>query len=434
MRPNNLANTIHSHDRPIHDWYRFVLSFPPHLVRDYLTDFAIGAGDVVLDPFCGTGTTLIECKKRGIASIGVEANPLAHFVSSVKLDWRPDALGLIQHATAIAHQVHDCLSCDGLDDNRLFDMAEAEAYVAKTPMLRTFSSETERVLLNNTISPIPLHKTLTLLHIIQAQPDSPYRRHEQLGLIACAVREWSNLRFAPEVGIGRIKYDVRVVEVWLEHVRQMAFDLMTIPSTDDNAPKIYRADARQLEFLEADSISAVITSPPYPNEKDYTRATRLEAALLGYIVDRASLRELKQALLRSNTRNVYVHDDDDQWIKSFPRILDLAETIESRRIELGKTSGFERLYGRVTKLYFGGMARHLSSLRRALKPGAMLAYVVGDQASYLQVMIRTGELLAEIAESLGYEVVRIDLFRTRLATATKAQLREEVLILRWRGR
>jgi 2-polyprenyl-3-methyl-5-hydroxy-6-metoxy-1,4-benzoquinol methylase len=48
-------------------------------------------------------------------------------------------------------------------------------------------------------------------------------------------------------------------------------------------------------------------------------------------------------------------------------------------------------------------------------------------------MIRTGQLLAGLAESLGYEVVGLDLFRTRLATATKKQLREEVVVLRWPG-
>jgi hypothetical protein len=80
------------------------------------------------------------------------------------------------------------------------------------------------------------------------------------------------------------------------------------------------------------------------------------------------------------------------------------------------------------------MSRHLAELREKLKPGAQLAYVVGDQASYLRVMIRTGQLLADIAQSLGYEVVDIDLFRTRLATATKEQLREEVVVLRWMGK
>ena len=80
------------------------------------------------------------------------------------------------------------------------------------------------------------------------------------------------------------------------------------------------------------------------------------------------------------------------------------------------------------------MTRHLSELRRVLRPGAQLAYVVGDQASYLRIMIRTGQLLAEIATSLGYEVVGIDLFRTRLSTATREQLREEVVLLRWPGK
>jgi len=68
-----------------------------------------------------------------------------------------------------------------------------------------------------------------------------------------------------------------------------------------------------------------------------------------------------------------------------------------------------------------------------LRTGAQLAYVVGDQASYLRVMIRTGQILADIAGSIGYEVGSIDLFRTRLATATQEQLREEVVVLRWPG-
>ena len=48
-------------------------------------------------------------------------------------------------------------------------------------------------------------------------------------------------------------------------------------------------------------------------------------------------------------------------------------------------------------------------------------------------MIRTGQILADIASSLGYEVTGIDLFRTRLSTATREQLREEVVLLRWPG-
>ncbi len=51
-------------------------------------------GDLVLDPFCGTGTTLVECKKLGIDSVGIEANSACVFASRVKIDWsiRPELL------------------------------------------------------------------------------------------------------------------------------------------------------------------------------------------------------------------------------------------------------------------------------------------------------------------------------------------------------
>ena len=133
-----------------------------------------------------------------------------------------------------------------------------------------------------------------------------------------------------------------------------------------------------------------------------------------------------------NTRGVYKGDDDDQWIAQHPEIQRIADAIEQRRMEMGKNSGFERMYPRVTKLYFGGMARHLAELRTVLRPGAQLAYVVGDQASYLRVMIRTGQLIADIAQALGYGLVRFDLFRTRLAPATRELLRREVVVRRLR--
>lgn len=48
-------------------------------------------------------------------------------------------------------------------------------------------------------------------------------------------------------------------------------------------------------------IVAVITSPPYPNEKDYSRTTRLESVILGYINTKDDLRRFKKGMLRSNT-------------------------------------------------------------------------------------------------------------------------------------
>ncbi len=65
-------NRLRAEDSAAHDWYRFVLSFPPHLVRECLDRLGLDSHSRVLDPFCGTGTTLVECKKLGIPSAGIE--------------------------------------------------------------------------------------------------------------------------------------------------------------------------------------------------------------------------------------------------------------------------------------------------------------------------------------------------------------------------
>ena len=68
----NGNNKILPYDSAFHNWYRFVLSFPPHLVRDYIEDFGLSDDHVILDPFCGTGTTLVEAKLHNIPAIGVD--------------------------------------------------------------------------------------------------------------------------------------------------------------------------------------------------------------------------------------------------------------------------------------------------------------------------------------------------------------------------
>ena len=98
------SNRLDTSDRAAHDWYRFVLSFPPHLVREYIDRFQLDSSATVLDPFCGTGTTIVECKKLGFLSIDVEAHPMAHFASITKIDWSPDPDRLEKTAAAVAER------------------------------------------------------------------------------------------------------------------------------------------------------------------------------------------------------------------------------------------------------------------------------------------------------------------------------------------
>ncbi|MEJ2703500.1 MAG: hypothetical protein P8Z79_13765, partial [Sedimentisphaerales bacterium] len=349
-------------------------------------------------------------------SIGIEASPMAAFASRVKTSWTKKFLQLKNTGEKVVEQAIRTYSQSG------------------QPILK-FTPEQEKIILTHSISELPLHKCLILLNEIKAVADVEVRNHLLLALAHVAVSSASNLKFGPEVGVRRKKKeDAHVFEDFFARVSAMVQDLHLVADYPTTPSAVLTADSRHVNSaIPETSIDAVVTSPPYPNEKDYTRTTRLESALLGFLKDKHDLKRLKQDLLRSNTRNVYVKDSDDTLIAAGSAVDRIAKEIERRRIALNKTSGFERLYHRVTRLYFGGMKRHFLELQRLLRPGAKLAYVVGDQASYLQVMIRTGELLAEIAHEIGYDVVDLELFRTRISTATGEHLREEVLVLEWKG-
>lgn len=408
----NIENQLKDIDSEIHNWYRFVLSFPPHLVQQYLKEFHAGQNSLVLDPFCGTGTTNVECKKMGIPSVGVEASPITHFASKVKCNWNCNVSLLYKDAEQIAKK---------------------SQAIIDTGLFLTLPEEHEKLILKNSISPIPLSKALILRDSILSA-NSPYQDYYLLSLAKHLVFSFSNLRFGPEVGVSRKKkLDADVTSIWLQQIYEMGSDLAHQATNISVPATIIHGDARTVDLSQyKHTIDCVITSPPYPNEKDYSRTTRLESVLLGFINSKDELRSIKKGFIRSNTKNVYKDDNDEKYVDGINSIYELSKSIEDKRIELNKTSGFERLYGRVVRLYFGGMARHLINIKSALKDGAFLAYVVGDQASYFQIPIRTSQILGEVAESIGnYKVVRIDTFRKRFATATETWLNEDVLILQY---
>ena len=245
-------NRLRPEDRAVHDWYRFVLSFPPHLVRSYLDAFGVNSTQKVLDPFCGTGTTLVECKKLNIPSVGIERNPMAGFASRTKLDWNVDPDTLVSHAKEIAGLALDRFQGQGINDSEPAPLFQA----GNLPVMdfQMLSPDRLGLLLKNSISPLPLHKTLLLIDALEQQRNDTVYAHERLALAAALVSEISNLHFGPEVGIGRIQKDAPVVGPWLDRIKAMGDNLAALRKQAGVESSVHLADARRLEeFLEPSS-------------------------------------------------------------------------------------------------------------------------------------------------------------------------------------
>lgn len=422
--PTNRTSNGRSHlqqfqEAAFHRWYNFVLGFSDQLVQPLLDTLAITSKDTVLDPFCGTGTTLIECAKRGIPAIGIDANPFAIFSAKVKCQFDTDPTALLQAAARV--------------EGRYKAIASSNRRLTDNPTYRYIDSS--GMLERGWISKRPLRKALALQEAIQRGHDTKLASALTLALASDLPTNIGNMKFGPQIYRGPMKDDVDPLPLFWARVRAMAEDLRR---TKDRLtyPKQVAivGDARRLKpTLRAHyqqripEFNFVICSPPYPTEHDYTRHTRLELAFTDNVSTLASLRTIKRAMIRSHTKGIYQGDNDGRRVVKIASIETLANEV-ARAIE-GKESGFEKLYPTVVRSYFGGMRRHFTSLFRLMPRGGKAVYVVGDQAAYARVPIRTAVLLGEVAESVGFKVDGISQWRQRWATGISAYLDENILFL-----
>ena len=145
-----------------------------------------------------------NAKKLGIPSVGIEANPLAHFACQVKTAWEVNVNGLLKHTARVAAAAHAELEAVGIADNPLplFSLPrQAELRLQALPV------GSYDLLLTDSISPLPLHKTLTLLDCLKRLADEHYQPYELLALAKALVDDIGNLHFGPEVGVGAKKSD-----------------------------------------------------------------------------------------------------------------------------------------------------------------------------------------------------------------------------------
>ena len=401
----------------VHEWYRIILGFPDRLVTELLTRFGAEPGQLVLDAFCGAGTTLVECMKMGIDSIGIDSNPSSCFSARVKTNWRLSPERLLELAREI--------------ENNLPRYVSRKVAHKRDPTYKYLDES--GMLSRKWISCKPLRKAIGLKNCItDLRTTRAYRNALMLALIAEVIRGASNVKFGPELYCGPVKRDARVLAGFKSRVQAMADDLRTVSQVDFGDAMVVQGDSRKHATFSGvckkNSISCVICSPPYPTEHDYTRNSRLELAFLEEVLDLKSLRSIKKTMIRSHTKGIYVGDDDESLVKDNETIKDLVSTLEPK--VKTKSHGFAKLYPKVVREYFGGMKRHFKSIKPFLVKGAHCAYVVGDQSSYLQVHIATAKILSEIAEEVGFETVEIKHWRSRWSTTTSREVHENILILK----
>lgn len=437
MRQNQAKQALV--DDAVHNWYRFVLAYPDHFVREMCERFKIRATQTVLDPFCGTGTTLVECKKLGIDSIGVESNPACVLASRVKTDWTLEPPQLLKVTSKILQSLRpefDRLILAtkplfsgneqmDLQDSPLICQSSIAQYIIDSGMIE-----------RKWISPVPFYKTIALREEIVSKAPTGYRDILLLALASLLVSDIANIKFGPELYCVKPKHDVDVLTLFESKLAKIVDDLKTVQKIQSPGEvRVMYGDSRDISSILREhgirQVDHVITSPPYPTEKDYTRNTRLELAYLGFVRDKKSLRNIKDKMVRSHSKGIYVSDSDGTLVADIPEVKALAD--EMRRKIVGKTYGFAKLYPRIIEEYFGGMYRHFVGLSSVLRPGGKCAYVVGEQRTYLGTYTPTAKILGVLAErpEIGLVVEDVLTWRSRVGTTGDGKsIKEEVLILR----
>jgi len=279
LRKRRTAGTIHNlHPYPT----RFAPAIPAKLIE------ALSApGDVVLDPFCGSGTTLIEARRLGRSAIGVDLSPLAILISRVKnnrltLEDRKAVAVSLALATSLV---------SSLQRRSLGDLAEAEYFDEDLrDQCRALGiSLSDAILGPAEIDELsewfPKHAFQEIMRIRAAIKQCPLDPARDLLLIALSSVLLQLSYQKSDTRLSKIDREIGPQEP-LNAWKRKVVDLQQLLAREHRSlswpqPDIYEGDARRLEFLQASSVDLIVTSPPYSKTYDYRAFQRLRLLALG---------------------------------------------------------------------------------------------------------------------------------------------------------
>lgn len=372
---------------PVHRWFRYPAGFSGDWVERVIGDRECPAHHV-LDPFAGTGTTLVAAQRLGVPSIGVEPHPFVSRVADAKLLWTSDPTDFIRGAAAVLRR-------------------------ARPVELRELPSLLQACYPTGTLA------ELEGIRLAVDEVEAPDKVRRLLWLALVSV-----LRRCSPVGTAQWQYVLprrrkASVEPPREAFRRqtdlMAADMRVFRT--DVAPglaTLLRQDIRQGPTLPSNWADLVVTSPPYPNNYDYADATRLEMTFLGELREWGDLAsQVRPQLIRSCSQHV--------GTGSFASLLDTAELspirneleeVHSKLLTEREKHGGRKTYHSMVVAYFYDLARAWRAIRLATRAGCRVCFVVGDSAPY-GVYVPVERWLGELALSSGFKQYRFEKLRDR---------------------
>ena len=369
---------------PRHRWYFVKEAFSPVLVERAMESAGCSEGDVVLDPFCGSGTSLLAAAGKGAATIGCEVNPFLAFVTRTKLSDIGNR-SLKKHAPAVKKGVERGRKSI-LEGVSTFTASKGrDKWLFNTEVVRSFEGGWSKT----TEIPTPTRNLLRLA-LIGAAMDCCNATQD--GKCLRYRKSWEDENFGRQEFLAR--FDVRL--------GQMQEDLRTERLTSlDN--RVLQGDCRQtLKSRRFRNFKLCVTSPPYLNSFDYSDIYRPEMFLGKFVADAAALRAVRLRTVRSHVQVSWKQPIDDNF---GPLYHDSVSTLLDR-----KKSLWDQRIPTMVQAYFEDMRNVLHGLRKHATDEAQLWIVVSTSA-YAGVEIPVDLIIADIAVKVGWTLREIGVIR-----------------------
>ena len=340
------------------------------LARDVAKRF-VGEGEIVLDPFCGSGALLAACAAPGRRLIGIDVNPVAVLLSRVR--------------------VH------GFDARALREGVEGLVSLAKAGDGRREVDWNNK---NYWFTPAVLRKFERLRHAATVlEPEVPWQEWSALLLcLAMAVRGCSRAdQRSPKPFISATARSERKGRHYCPYraVLRTLEDLIVAHCGCERGgvdAEIVLGDVVRGEVLRDISADCVATSPPYLNAQDYFRNTKLELYVLEGLMP-YRIEDLRDRFVGTERGELESELGRDDWTFVREFVDDFAVLEKERR----------RLAAVVVR-YFRDMSVVFDGVAECVADGGRLVVVCGDNLVG-GVQIDTSSLLDRILEGRGFSLV-----------------------------